>query len=52
MAISQSIAIAERSAQAIWTGRLAGGKGTVTSGSGALQGLPVTWAYLEGTWAE
>ena len=44
MAISQSTAIAERSAQTTWTGRLSSGQGTVTSGSGALQGLPVTWA--------
>ena len=44
MAISQPAAIAERSAHTIWTGRLARGQGTVTSGSGALQRLPVTWA--------
>ena len=44
MAISQPTAIAERSAQTIWTGPLASGEGTVTSGSGALEGLPVTWA--------
>jgi osmotically inducible protein OsmC len=43
MAISPPTAIAERSAQTIWTGRLASGEGTVTSGSGALTGLPVSW---------
>jgi osmotically inducible protein OsmC len=36
--------IAERTAQVIWDGSLAGGRGTVESGSGALSGLPVTWA--------
>ena len=44
MVISHPTVIAERSAQTIWSGRLASGQGTVTSGSGALQGLPVTWA--------
>ena len=44
MAISQPTAIAERSAQTTWNGPLPSGEGTVTSGSGALQGLPVTWA--------
>ncbi len=44
MAISQRTTIAERSAQTKWTGSLASGEGTVTSGSGALQDLPVTWA--------
>jgi osmotically inducible protein OsmC len=38
------VAIAERTAQTIWKGRLASGKGTVTSGTGALGPLPVTWA--------
>lgn len=38
------MAIAERTAQTIWKGRLASGKGTVTSGTGALGTLPVTWA--------
>lgn len=38
------MAIAERSAQTIWEGRLASGKGNITSGSGALGTLPVTWA--------
>lgn len=38
------MAIAERSAQTVWTGSLAGGAGTLTSGSGALGELPVTWA--------
>lgn len=44
MAISHPTVIAERSAQTIWSGRLASGQGTVTSGSRALEGLPVTWA--------
>jgi X-X-X-Leu-X-X-Gly heptad repeat protein len=44
MTIAQRTSIAERTAQTIWTGRLASGSGTVTSGSGALDGLPVTWA--------
>ncbi|MEO8511740.1 MAG: OsmC family peroxiredoxin [Chloroflexota bacterium] len=38
------MAIAERTAQTTWEGRLANGKGTVRSGSGALGTLPVTWA--------
>ena len=38
------MAIAERSAQTTWTGSLAKGDGTLTSGSGALGELPVTWA--------
>jgi len=38
------MAIAERSAQTTWTGSLAQGAGTLTSGSGALGELPVTWA--------
>jgi osmotically inducible protein OsmC len=44
MTIAQRTSIAERTAQTIWAGRLASGSGTVTSGSGALDGLPVTWA--------
>jgi lipoyl-dependent peroxiredoxin len=44
MAIEQLTVIAERTAQTIWTGELASGGGTVTSGSGALGELPVTWA--------
>ncbi len=44
MTIAQRTSIAERTARTIWTGRLASGGGTVTSGSGALDGLPVTWA--------
>ena len=43
MAIAQIPVIAERSAQTIWTGRLGTGHGTLTSGSGALRDLPVTW---------
>ena len=38
------MAIANRTAQATWEGRLANGKGSITSGSGALGTLPVTWA--------
>jgi len=38
------MAIAERSAQTTWTGSLTKGDGTLTSGSGALGELPVTWA--------
>lgn len=44
MAIAQRPSIAERSAQAIWTGSSEAGNGTVTTGSGALDGSPVTWA--------
>ena len=44
MAIDQGTAIAQRTARTIWEGRLAAGRGTVTSGSGALSALPVTWA--------
>src|ERR1700757_3876728 len=36
--------IAERSAQSVWQGDLAHGSGSLTSGSGALGELPVTWA--------
>jgi osmotically inducible protein OsmC len=35
--------IAERTSTTTWTGRLASGSGTTTSGSGALGSLPVTW---------
>ena len=38
------MAIAERSAQTTWSGDLATGSGTTSSGSGALGELPVTWA--------
>lgn len=38
------MAIAERTAKVAWDGSLARGNGTVESGSGALDGLPVTWA--------
>ena len=38
------MAIAKRTAQTIWDGSLASGKGTITSGTGALGELPVTWA--------
>ena len=36
--------IATREAQIIWEGPLASGAGTISSGSGALGQLPVTWA--------
>ena len=36
--------IATREAQIVWEGPLASGTGTVTSGSGAIGQLPVTWA--------
>ena len=36
--------MAERTAQCVWEGDLAHGSGVVTSGSGALGELPVTWA--------
>lgn len=36
--------IATREAQTVWEGSLARGSGTVSSGSGALGELPVTWA--------
>jgi lipoyl-dependent peroxiredoxin len=36
--------IARREAEALWEGPLARGAGTLTSGSGALDRLPVTWA--------
>jgi osmotically inducible protein OsmC len=48
MAIQQRTAIIERTARTIWKGRLAAGRGAVTSGSGALTALPVTWAARTG----
>jgi osmotically inducible protein OsmC len=44
MTIAQRTSIAERTAQTIWSGGLATGRGTITSGSEALAALPVTWA--------
>ncbi len=38
------MAIAERTATCRWEGNLASGNGVVSSGSGALGSLPVTWA--------
>jgi osmotically inducible protein OsmC len=38
------MAVAERQAQVVWEGNLTQGNGTITSGSGALGELPVTWA--------
>jgi len=36
--------IATREAEIVWDGPLASGAGTLSSGSGALGQLPVTWA--------
>src|SRR3954469_18298155 len=36
--------VAVRNAEIVWDGALARGAGTLTSGSGALDELPVTWA--------
>ncbi|MGH8960335.1 MAG: OsmC family peroxiredoxin [Jatrophihabitantaceae bacterium] len=38
------MSIAQRTAQTTWEGSLAGGAGKVRAGSGALDGLDVTWA--------
>jgi osmotically inducible protein OsmC len=38
------MSIAQRNAQTTWEGALAGGNGKIQSGSGALDGLNVTWA--------
>ncbi len=38
------MAIAERQATTVWRGSLTKGDGTLSSGSGALGELPVTWA--------
>ena len=38
------MAIAERDAEVVWEGVLARGSGSLTSGSGVLDGSPVTWA--------
>jgi osmotically inducible protein OsmC len=38
------MSIAERSTGTVWEGPLASGKGQLSSGSGALTGLDVTWA--------
>ncbi|OMC35132.1 osmotically inducible protein OsmC [Mycobacterium sp. GA-1841] len=38
------MSIAERSTGTVWQGPLASGTGQLTSGSGALTGLDVTWA--------
>ncbi|MGH7641991.1 MAG: OsmC family peroxiredoxin [Candidatus Dormibacteria bacterium] len=38
------MAIAERTAQTVWQGSLASGRGSVDSDSGAFKALPVTWA--------
>ena len=38
------MAIAQREAEVVWEGVLARGTGSLTSGSGVLDGSPVTWA--------
>jgi osmotically inducible protein OsmC len=38
------MSIAQRSTQTTWEGSLAGGSGRLETGSGALDGLEVTWA--------
>ena len=38
------MSIATRNAEVTWDGSLAGGSGVLSSGSHALQDLPVTWA--------
>src|SRR4029079_2287184 len=40
----RTMAIAERDAEVVWEGGLARGSGSLTSGSGALDRSPVTWA--------
>lgn len=37
------MSIADRTAETVWTGALAGGAGSINSGSGALRDEPVTW---------
>jgi osmotically inducible protein OsmC len=38
------MSIADRTARTLWQGSIGAGNGTITSGSGALGTLPVTWA--------
>jgi len=38
------MAIAERTAETIWDGALATGRGAISGNSGAIAALPVTWA--------
>ncbi|HEU0256806.1 MAG TPA: OsmC family peroxiredoxin [Microbacteriaceae bacterium] len=38
------MSIADRTARTVWQGSIGAGSGSVTSGSGALGTLPVTWA--------
>jgi lipoyl-dependent peroxiredoxin len=38
------MSIAQRTAQTTWEGPLSSGRGTLVAGSGALDGLDVTWA--------
>lgn len=38
------MSIATRMAETVWDGTLAGGSGALSATSGALDGLPVTWA--------
>lgn len=42
------MSIAQRTAQTTWEGPLARGSGTITAGSGALDGLDVIWAARTG----
>lgn len=48
MEVATRRAIAQRTAQTVWAGPLASGTGRVTSGSGVLHDLPVTWAARTG----
>jgi lipoyl-dependent peroxiredoxin len=38
------MSIAQRTAEVVWTGSLAHGRGVLGANSGAFEGLPVTWA--------
>lgn len=44
MAIASHALIAERTARGVWAAPLSRGHGTVRSGTGAIDDLPVTWA--------
>lgn len=44
MTVATPTTIAQRTARTTWEGRLASGRGSISSGSGALGTLPVTWA--------
>ncbi len=49
MAIARSALIAEWTAHEVWGGPLSNGHGTVRSGTGVIDDLPVTWAARIGT---